>query len=369
LCVSAAPQAAPRHVVLPTGSVIPVRLDQSLTSKTAQSGDRFVATVRYGTGDAGLPEGASVQGVVRESLRSAGGKPGVLDLDFRRLVTPGGQDRPLTGSLIALDSKSVQSSDTGRMVATGSKSKDRLKFIGLGAGAGLLIGTLTKKGNKVIDTMLGAGAGYLYNELKNKKAGDVNLKAGTEFGIRLDRQLAFDTNRTDSYRTSASDGSYDDLNNQEPDSKDSRDPLARRTSHRERTGAASDSFVTDIGMRIDDRSVSFGSTKPFMRGRKTLVPLGIVARAANFDYYYDSRHRMIRAGRNGDLRLGLNSRIADLNGAARSLPVVSEIRDGTLYVPAQFIGLATGGTITWDSRAREVVLTTDRGANDPMSIQ
>ncbi len=319
LFAASAPQAAPRHVVLPSGSVIPVRMEGSLTSKTARPGDRFVAIVRYGTGDAGLPEGASVQGVVTESVRSAGGKPGVLDLDFRRLTTPGGQNHAITGSLIALDSKSVRSSDTGRMVATSRKSKDRLKFVGLGAGAGLLIGSLTKKGSKLTDTLLGAGAGYLYNELMNKKAGDVNLKAGTEFGIRLDRQLAFDTNRTDVSRTASADGSIDDLNNQGSDSSDSVEGSRDATTW-ERAGAASAPSGTAIGMRINDRSVSFGSAKPFMRGNQTLLPLETVARASGFDYFYDSQHRMIRAGRNGDLRLGLNSRTARLNGEARSLP-------------------------------------------------
>ena len=40
-------RAAPRQVVIPAGSVIPVRLDKSMSSKTAHPGDPFTATVRY----------------------------------------------------------------------------------------------------------------------------------------------------------------------------------------------------------------------------------------------------------------------------------------------------------------------------------
>ena len=72
----------------------------------------------------------------------------------------------------SLSGKAVKSGD-GRLVATGDKSKDRLKFIGIGAGAGLLLGTVTKQ-NSLLSLLLGAGAGYLYNETGNKpKPGDV----------------------------------------------------------------------------------------------------------------------------------------------------------------------------------------------------
>src|SRR5205085_417038 len=57
---------------------------------------------------------------------------------------------------------------------------------------GLLIGALTKQ-NELLSTILGAGGGYLFNELGNKKPGDVNLKQGSTFGVRLDRELAYNS--------------------------------------------------------------------------------------------------------------------------------------------------------------------------------
>jgi len=334
-------QAASRRVVLSPGSVIPVRLDQSLSSKTARVGDRFTATVRYGQDAAGLPEGTRVEGVVREAVSSANGKPGVLDMDFRRMVTPGGQVRTLTGSLIALDARSVQRSESGRMVATADKSKERLKFIGIGAGAGLLVSVLTK-GDRLTDTLLGAAAGYLYNEFGNKpKPGNVNLKAGTEFGVRLDRELVFQTHQPDTSLAAAQ-------------SHKGRDPASLpndRTADMLTEGSSA-----AIGMRINDQNVTFDTDQPFMRNGVSFVPLEPVAKAANFDYSYVPNQKMIRA-RNGDLRMGIGSRIAVLNGARRRLNAAPEVRNGAVYVPMQFIGLATGGSVHWDASSRTVVLT------------
>jgi hypothetical protein len=257
------------------------------------------------------------------------------------MVTPGGQVRPLAGSLIALDAKSVQRSESGRMVATADKSKDRLKFIGIGAGAGLLIGVLTK-GDTLTDTLLGAAAGYLYNEFGNKpKPGDVNLKAGTEFGVRLDRELVFQTNQPDLYLASAQ-------------SREGMDPASLRNDRPADipTGGSSE----DIGMMINDQNVTFDSAKPFMRNGVAFVPLESVAKAASFDYSYTPDRQMIQA-RSGALRMGIGSRIAVLNGVRHRLNAVPEVRNGVVYVPMQFIGLATGGSVHWDASSRTVVLT------------
>jgi len=49
------------------------------------------------------------------------------------------------------------------------------------------------KKNAVRDTALGAGLGYLYGALEKdrSKVNDVKLKAGTEMGVRLDRDLKY----------------------------------------------------------------------------------------------------------------------------------------------------------------------------------
>jgi len=358
-----AARADTTRITLPSGTVIPVQLNSELNSRRSQPGDKFTATVKYGRDDAGLPEGTRVEGVVREAIPSGDGKPGVLDVDFRRIVFPGGDARPLEASLYTLDGKAVKRTD-GRLVATSDKSKDRLKWVGIGAGAGVLISALTK-GNALVDTLLGAGAGYVFNELQKKKPGDVALKQGSEFGVRLDRQLAFNSDDRSYYKQGQGDNSFD-RNGERVRPNDDRYYNGDNNSDRSDRRRREDNFSrdnrdsTDIGMMINDREVKFDrSARPFMRGDVIFVPLNAVGRSANFDYSYDAGEHMIYA-RNRNIRLSTDSRVARVNGERRRLPAAPEVRNGTVYVPMQFIGWAANGSVAWDAGSRTVVLTTDR---------
>ena len=322
---------------LPSGTVIPVRLDEPLSSKSATSGDKFTATVVGGADDAGLPEGTRVEGTVREAISSGDGKAGSLDVDFRRLVFADGSAQAITGSLYSLSGKAVTRSD-GRLVATTDKGKDRLKFIGIGAGAGLLIGTLTKQ-NSILSLLLGAGAGYLYNEVGNKpKPGDVELKQGQEFGVRLDRQLAFNTQTRRYYRQSTG--------------------TQAETSSEYGNYSA---YAQQIRVMVDDNPVRFtNSTRPYIRDGAVFVPLAAMGKATNFDYRYDSESRMIYA-RNDEVRAGLGSKNATVNGRRRNLPTAAEQRNGVTFVPLQFIAWAARGTVGFDEASGTVnVSTQDR---------
>ncbi len=341
-----------RRVELPSGTVVPVRLDKALSSKTSEAGDRFTATVKSGRDDAGLPEGTRVEGVVREAIPAANGKPGVLDMDFRRLVFPNGRGQTLDASLISMDAKSVKRNDSGRLVATADKGKDRLKWVGIGAGAGLLIAAVTKQ-NTIISTLLGAGAGYLFNEFgNNKKPGDVNIKEGTEFGIRLERQFAFNTNRPP-YRASGNERDDIDERDRGDDKYYHRNDAARRDRDEVRDGDRE-----EIGVLFNDKNVRFGSARPLRRNESILVPLDPVARAAGIDYKYDASDKVIRV-RNGSVRMGIDSRIVVINGERKRLDAAPELRNNTLYVPMRFLALAVNGSAYWDGPSKTVVVTTN----------
>jgi hypothetical protein len=190
------------RLVLPAGSVLKVKLDETISSDRNRQGDRFTATVEDDQAGYDLPQGTRVEGVVREVRRAAKDRPGMVDVDFTALRLPDGQRYRVTGSAISLDERSVQRSDDGRLVARSTKKKDRTKFIAYGAGAGFLISTLTG-GGSLKGALLGAAGGFLYGELsKNKNKGngrEVVLKPGTEFGVRLDQRLALATT-WDDYR-------------------------------------------------------------------------------------------------------------------------------------------------------------------------
>jgi hypothetical protein len=178
------------EVVLPEGSVLKVRLDNGLSSDQNQSGDPFTATVTSDNSGYNLPAGTRVEGVVSQVQQASSNQPGTLDVQFNDLRLPDGQTYRIAGAPISLDSKSVQQTSSGQLIARPEHRNDRTKFIAYGAGAGLLIGSLL--GSNVKGALAGAAAGYLYGQFnKNKGNGHaVVLKPGTEFGVRLDQRVA-----------------------------------------------------------------------------------------------------------------------------------------------------------------------------------
>ena len=189
------PAGAARHArryVLDPGTVLLVRLNNTLSSKDSHSGDVFTAMVT--DQDAySLPAGTKVEGVVRSARPKHGKQPGALDLAFDRLVLPGGKAYDINGSVIGLDGKSVKSTANGRLVATPAHRNDRLTYVGIGAGAGLLVSVLTHRKSTFTDTLLGGGLGYLYGALQkgHSNTRDVTLKSGTKVGVRLNNRLVF----------------------------------------------------------------------------------------------------------------------------------------------------------------------------------
>lgn len=185
------------EVAIESGTVIPVRLEDELSSRTARKGDRFWMSMRdvSGTAYAGLPEGTRIEGVVTGASPKDGKNPGLLELNFKRLVLPDGRIAQIDGSLIGLDNASVIRNSDGVFTARTSKKDDRIVFAGYGAGAGLLVGLLTKK--PLEGAVLGGVLGYLFGEVQrnNQRPSDVELKRGTEFGVRLDNDLVIRSGR------------------------------------------------------------------------------------------------------------------------------------------------------------------------------
>jgi hypothetical protein len=114
----------------------------------------------------------------------------MLGLSFRSARLPDGRTVNLSGSLIALD-ETTRLSD-GRLVAKSPKSTDTIKFVAIGGAIGFVIGKLTKK-NEWVSGGIGALAGLIYAKVREKKmaAENVRVKAGTEFGVRIDSDLTY----------------------------------------------------------------------------------------------------------------------------------------------------------------------------------
>jgi len=176
-----------RQISIPAQAVVPVTLDQDISSATATVNQRISATVvSERAGDSEFPSGTILRGNVVEVTKRNGNNPGVLDLRFRSAVLPDGTKVPIAGDTISLDSDTV-TNDNGRIVAKGAarSNSSSLKVIGIGAGAGFLVGKLLKK-NGALPAIIGAAGGYLFDRNKNKSsAADARIAAGTKLGVRL----------------------------------------------------------------------------------------------------------------------------------------------------------------------------------------
>ena len=184
-----------RQISIPTGVVIPVTLDQALNSATTRVGSRFTATIKtVRLGDSEFPAGTKIEGLVTEAQPSAKNQPGVLDMNWTTAILPDGTRVPLQGQLTSLDTDNV-SNQGGRLIASGAKKDDRLKVIGIGAGAGFVLGRVLKT-NSTVSTILGAAGGYLFSRSRDKKAEEATLAQNTTLGVELTQGTRY-TDTTD----------------------------------------------------------------------------------------------------------------------------------------------------------------------------
>ena len=175
------------------GTRFRVRMNETLSSKTAKAGDRFTVTVRepvYSTsGAVVIPVGSEVVGRV-DTVTPAekGGDPGAIDVSFVQLVLPNGTTRSINGSLTDLVSDDAKSGPEG--AASGDRMKNRkIIFIGGGGAGGAILGAAIGGGKgALIGGILGAAGGLLGERLT--KGEEAEVKSGTEFGVYLNRSIS-----------------------------------------------------------------------------------------------------------------------------------------------------------------------------------
>lgn len=175
------------------GQVIRVRMNGSISSKTAKVGQTFTTTVTEPVYSNGghivVPVGSTVVGKITAVTPAAkGGKPGTIDVDFVEIKLPTNARYAINGDLTELDSKSATSDNEGS--ASGSKMNHRkVIFIGGGGAGGAIIGGAVGGG---LGAAIGAGAGALggYILESQTKGGEVDVKANSEFGVYLNKAVS-----------------------------------------------------------------------------------------------------------------------------------------------------------------------------------
>lgn len=182
-----------RVYTVDTGTVFRVRMNGTISSKTAKVGDKFTANVTepiYSNGGVVvMPTGSVVTGRVDTVVAAKkGGEPGQIGVSFVSVKLPSGATRAINGSLTDLDSKNAKSDNES--TASGDKMKNRkIIFIGGGGAGGTVLGAAIGGGKgAVIGGLLGAGAGLLGERLT--KGEEAEVKSGTEFGIYLNQSVS-----------------------------------------------------------------------------------------------------------------------------------------------------------------------------------
>jgi type IV secretory pathway VirB10-like protein len=159
---------------VPSGTEIDVRLENAVTSDTAQVEDRFTATTvadLYNGNRVLIPAGSSVRGIVTAVTRAGRvERTGRLTLGFDR-VTVGGRSYPMHATVTEALQAGGYKQDAGK--------------IGAGAGVGAIIGGILGGFKGALAGILIGGGGVV----AATEGQDVNLPAGTVLRIRLDSPL------------------------------------------------------------------------------------------------------------------------------------------------------------------------------------
>ncbi|MCS6775128.1 MAG: stalk domain-containing protein [Chloroherpetonaceae bacterium] len=336
-----------RTITLEVGSVIPVRLSGALSSKTARQGDVFRARVVRWAGETLLPSGTMIEGVVRGVRRRSAEESGALDLAFQRIYLPDGRTLSIQGLPAMLGrgrSDDVIHMRDGRIAARSVRRDDRSTFAGYGAGIGLIAGLVRKR--PVEDALLGASAGYLLGAARGPRleTRELELQEGTALGVRLESRVEYAE--------------------QPPGAR----VAAESTQPAVESGQAipqSKSAVSDVGVVIGDREVSFSSSaRPLVMDGEVFVPVVPVLKHAGIRHRVDREQQAVTVLREEQsVRLSGGSRIVVVDGAHRiRMRHAAQWIGEWLYIPMTALEVVLGASVEWDAVTRTVMV--DLSAED-----
>jgi peptidoglycan hydrolase-like protein with peptidoglycan-binding domain len=167
--------SAQTRVTLPAGSVILVRTDQALESRSAQVGQTFETTVVDPISVNGfpiIPANSRIRGVVAYVQPANRQQSGVMQVNFDRLTLPNGTSSTIIGKLTSTDSterRQIEARSDTRVVLVGERGGIGAMIAGAGSTSSSAGGILAALGN-----MLSEGL-------------DVSVPAGTQLAVQLEQ--------------------------------------------------------------------------------------------------------------------------------------------------------------------------------------
>jgi hypothetical protein len=169
--------------MVPVGTDLKIRINETLSSKESRVGDRFTATAIYPS----RYEEAKVFGHI-SSIQKSGKIKGrtSMNLAFDRITFPDGHGGVFHGYVTR-----VYGSDSGRAdneggVESGSRTKQSVKRAGIGATVGAIVGGIAGGGKGAAIGLIIGGAGGA-GSLAVQGSKELKIEAGTEMLVHTTR--------------------------------------------------------------------------------------------------------------------------------------------------------------------------------------
>lgn len=175
------PAPKPPAPLVPVGTNMKIRLNETLSSKESRAGDKFTATaidpVRFNE--------ATVHGHIRSIVKSGKVKGRTtMNLSFDSIDLTDGRKGVLHGYVTKVYGSDSGKADEEGGVQSDSRGKQTLKRTGVGAGAGAILGGLLGGGKGAgIGLILGGAAGAGSLAIGGSK--ELKLESGTEMLIHV----------------------------------------------------------------------------------------------------------------------------------------------------------------------------------------
>lgn len=183
---------------IPQGAHVMLRMENSITSRTAQDGDYVY--LRTGSpfsvaGNIVLPVGSYVQGVVTNAKRS-GRVKGRAELAIRleTITLPTGSVYKFSPKLASVDSGAGDQKVVGKenSVQEGSTHGQDAARIAILAGSGASIGAIVDRSERGAGIGAGAGAAVGLATVLLTRGREVELRQGTSLDVIFDRPVALE---------------------------------------------------------------------------------------------------------------------------------------------------------------------------------
>ncbi|MBL8151985.1 MAG: hypothetical protein JNN15_18850 [Blastocatellia bacterium] len=180
---------------VPKGSMMELRLDSSLSSKTSKKGDEFIAPLSEPLlidGRMIIPKSAYVKcHVINAQPAKRNRTNGTITIGFDELVLETGETFKFTGTLVSIADRRddvVEEEGEGK-IQNKRKSGNVPVTVGTTAGVGAVIGAVSG-GGAIAGGAIGAGVGL--GSILLSKGQDIELFAGMRLQVRIDNDLNLD---------------------------------------------------------------------------------------------------------------------------------------------------------------------------------